>query len=77
MLKCADGSFYTGCAKDLEKRVNSHQAGTAAKYTRSRLPVELIYSELAEDRSGALKREYEIKQLTRSEKLELIKSQPF
>ena len=72
ILRCCDGTLYTGCAKDIQQRLKTHQSGKGAKYTRSRLPVELVYSEPAEDRSAALRREAAIKKLTRQQKLELI-----
>ena len=72
MLRCGDGSLYTGITNDLEARVSAHQAGKGAKYTRSHLPVELVYSELSEDRSTASQREAEIKKLIKEEKQKLI-----
>ena len=75
MLKCADGSLYTGYTNDLQKRVDAHNSGRGAKYTKSRLPVRLVYSEEHESKSSALKREAEIKKLTRSQKERLIKNQ--
>jgi len=72
MLRCSDGTLYTGCTNDIERRLKAHRSGRGAKYTRSRLPVELVYSEPAADRSAALRREAEIKRLTRQEKLKLI-----
>lgn len=72
MLRCADGSLYTGWTNDMEKRLKAHQRGQGAKYTRSRGPVELVYSEELTDKSEALKREYVIKQLSHTEKLKLI-----
>ena len=75
MLKCADGSLYTGYTNDLQKRVGVHNSGRGAKYTKSRLPVRLVYSEEHESKSSALKREAEIKKLTRSQKEKLIKNQ--
>ncbi len=72
IVKCADGSLYTGIAKDLENRIKAHNAGKGAKYTMRRRPVTLVYSEEAENRSQASQREYAIKQLTRSEKLKLL-----
>ena len=77
ILKCADGTYYTGITTDPERRLREHNAGTAAKYTHppSRRPVEMIYREPAEDRSAASRREYEIKQLTRAEKEILTKRQ--
>ncbi|MBQ6823427.1 MAG: GIY-YIG nuclease family protein [Clostridia bacterium] len=70
ILKCADGTYYTGITTDPARRLQEHNAGTAAKYTHppSRRPVEMIYTEEAGDRSNASKREYEIKQLTRKQK---------
>lgn len=72
ILRCGDGTLYTGCAKDVDKRLTVHQSGKGAKYTRCRLPVELVYREPAADRSAALRREAAIKKLTRTEKLALI-----
>jgi len=71
MLRCADGSLYTGIAKDLSARVATHNAGKGAKYTRARLPVNVVWQEAAEDRSAATKRELEIKKLSRARKLSL------
>ena len=72
ILRCADGTLYTGIAPDVEKRLALHNAGKGAKYTRGRGPVELVYQEQWEDRASASKREYAIKQLSRTEKLRLI-----
>lgn len=72
MLRCADGSLYTGCTNDLTQRVDRHNAGRGAAYTRSRLPVVLVFEEPAADRSAALKREAALKRLTRAQKLELV-----
>ncbi len=72
LLRCADDSLYTGITNDLLRRVEQHNAGVAARYTRARRPVVLVYQEPAENRSSALKREYAIKQLTRSQKQDLI-----
>lgn len=74
MLRCADGSLYTGIAKDAAARLETHNAGRGAKYTRARRPVSLIWSESAPCRSSASKREHAIKQLKRSEKLAMIAS---
>lgn len=74
MLRCADGSLYTGCTNDLPRRLEAHGSGRGARYTRSRLPVALAYREEAADRSAALRREAAIKRLTRPEKLALIES---
>src|SRR5579862_9551837 len=73
MLRCADGSLYTGIAKDIARRCQQHNAGTASRYTRSRLPVELIYHEAHADQSSALKREAAIKAMDRREKLAMTK----
>lgn len=75
ILKCSDGSLYTGWTNDLEKRVQTHNDGHGAKYTRSRRPVELVYYEQAETKEEALRREYAIKQLSRTQKLRLIEQQ--
>ena len=74
ILKCGDGSLYTGWTNDIKKRFAAHCAGKGAKYTRSRLPVELVYWESFSNKSSALKREYAIKQCTRKEKLALIQT---
>ena len=72
VLECADGSLYTGYTTDLERRVDEHNAGEGAKYTRGRTPVELRYVERYESRSTAMSREYEIKQLSRRAKERLV-----
>lgn len=72
IARCGDGTLYTGTAADVEKRIAVHNSGKGAKYTRSRLPVEAVYSEDCGDKSAALKREIAIKRLTRAQKLELI-----
>ena len=69
ILRCADGTLYTGVTVDLARRCRQHNAGTASRYTRSRLPVDLVYREDASGRGAALKREYAIKRLTRRGKL--------
>jgi putative endonuclease len=74
MLQCADGTFYTGITTDLQRRLKEHNAAkTGAKYTRVRRPVDLVFQQEVADRSSAAKYEYQIKQLSRSEKLKLIK----
>ena len=73
MVECSDGSLYTGWTTDVEARIAAHNSGSGAKYTRSRLPVKLVYSEEVEDRSAALKREAAIKKMTRTKKELLIK----
>ena len=72
MLRCRDGSLYTGSTNNLEKRLEAHRSGKGAKYTRGRCPLELVYTEKCEDKSAALKREVEIKKLSRDEKIQLI-----
>lgn len=72
ILKCNDDSLYTGWTNNLEKRVKAHSNGKGAKYTKSRLPVELVYFEEYENKVEAMRREYAIKQLKRKEKLMLI-----
>ena len=72
ILKCADGTFYTGWSTDPIRRTKAHNSGKGAKYTRSRRPVTLVYTEEYGDKSTALKREYAIKQLSRKDKEELI-----
>lgn len=76
ILKCSDGSLYTGWTNNLERRLETHQQGRGAKYTRARLPVKLVYFESYEEASQARKREVEIKKLSREKKLELIKKDP-
>lgn len=74
MVRCVDGSLYTGITTDLVRRIDEHNQadGKAARYTRSRQPVTLVYHETAADRSTASRREYAIKQLSRKQKLQLI-----
>ncbi len=72
ILRCADNSLYTGTSPDPAERLQIHNSGKGAKYTRSRLPVKLVYSEKCEDKGSALSREAEIKGMNRREKLELI-----
>lgn len=71
ILKCADDTLYTGITTDLEARLAKHSNGTGAKYTRSRGPYEVIYTEEHEERSAASRREWEIKSLSRTAKLAL------
>ena len=68
LLKCADGTLYTGWTNDVEKRVKMHNEGKGAKYTKHRRPVELVYYETFQTKSEAMRREYEIKQLPRKKK---------
>ncbi|TDO73057.1 putative endonuclease [Halanaerobium saccharolyticum] len=72
MVECSDGSLYTGYTTDVERRLEEHNAGQGAKYTRGRIPVKLRHQESFKNRSQAQKREYEIKQLPRRKKEELI-----
>ena len=74
ILVCGDGSLYTGWTNDLEKRVKTHNAGQGAKYTRSRLPVRLVYFETFADKREAQSREWHLKQLTHAQKLKLVES---
>ena len=74
MLRCGDGSLYTGCTNRMEQRLAAHERGLGAKYTRSRLPVALVYRESAADRSAALRREAAVKKLSRQEKQALAES---
>lgn len=73
ILKCKDDSYYTGITNDLDKRLSDHESGKGAKYTRGRGPFKMVYNESHKNRSDASKREYEIKQLSRADKEELIK----
>jgi putative endonuclease len=73
IVKCSDDTLYTGITTDVKRRVNEHNnSDKGAKYTKLRRPVNLVYTEEAQNRSEASKREYAIKQLSRSQKLELI-----
>ena len=76
MLRCADGSLYTGWTNDLKKRVKTHKAGKGGRYTHSQLPVELVYYETFETRTEAMRREVELKQLSKVEKEELVEGFP-
>lgn len=72
MLRCCDNSLYTGYTNDVKRRERVHNTGKGAKYTKSRLPVKLVYFELCEDKSQALKREWAIKHLSKAQKELLI-----
>ncbi len=74
IVRCSDQTLYTGWTNHLEKRIEAHNAGKGAKYTKARRPVELVYFETFEHKRDALKREYQIKQLKKSEKEKLILS---
>lgn len=73
ILECNDGTYYTGYTTHIERRLAMHNQGKGAKYTRGRRPVSLIYWESFDEKSKALKREYEIKQMSRSKKEALVK----
>lgn len=73
ILRCADDTLYCGWTTDLEKRLNAHNSGHGAKYTRSRGPVVLAYVEQYEDKHDALSREWHIKRMSREEKMRLVK----
>lgn len=72
IVECADQTLYTGWTTDLERRLAAHNAGKGAKYTRSRTPVRLVYSETLTNQSTAMRRENEIKRMRRDQKLKLI-----
>lgn len=74
ILKCTDASYYTGITNDLARRLKAHTKGTASKYTRSRLPVKVVYREILPTKGQALSREMEIKKLTRAQKILLMKA---
>ena len=74
IIKCSDETFYTGWTNDLEKRIEMHNSGKGAKYTKARLPVELVYYEAFDTKEEAMSREWHIKRLSRSEKQKLIEA---
>ncbi|MEJ2604571.1 MAG: GIY-YIG nuclease family protein [Gammaproteobacteria bacterium] len=74
LLRCADGSLYAGITTDIERRLAEHNAGRGARYTRSRLPAELVYSEAVADRGAAQRREHAIRRLSRAEKQRLTRA---
>lgn len=74
IVKCSDGTFYTGWTNNLEKRIRDHNDGKGAKYTKSRRPVELVYYETFSQKEDAMRREYAIKQLNRAGKRKLVES---
>ena len=74
MLRCSDGTLYTGWTYDLTKRLEAHNSGKGAKYTRSRLPVEMVYVEVYSAKEAAMSREFAIKRMTRKQKFQLIAS---
>lgn len=73
ILKCSDGTLYTGWTNNMEKRLEAHNSGCGAKYTRGRTPVSLVYLELHDTKQEAMQREFQIKKLTRTEKETLIR----
>jgi putative endonuclease len=75
ILRCADGTLYTGVTNDLERRMAEHEAGQGAKYTKGRGPLQLVYQEICQDRGLATKREIEIKSLDRKAKLLLVSTE--
>lgn len=75
MLRCADGSYYTGSTNNVDRRVSVHNAGRGAKYTRSRRPVQLVYWEEWPDKSAALRRESQLKKRSHREKKQLVQAQ--
>ena len=75
ILRCADGTLYTGMTDDLDRRIRQHNSGKGAKYTRGRGPVVLVYQEVCAAKGEALKRENAIKKMTRQQKLRLIEAQ--
>ena len=77
IVKCSDKTFYTGITNNIKLRLETHNLGKGAKYTKSRLPVILVYLEPLDDKSSALRREIEIKKLNRSQKINLINSTNF
>jgi putative endonuclease len=74
ILRCADGTFYTGYTTDPERRTRVHNSGKGAKYTKTRTPIKIVYSEAYADKETAMSREWHIKRLTRAEKLMLIEN---
>ena len=74
IVKCSDKTFYTGWTNDLEKRIEMHNSGKGAKYTKARLPVELVYYEAFDTKEEAMSREWHIKRISRSEKQKLIEA---
>ena len=74
ILRCGDGTLYTGITDDVQRRLSAHRAGRGAKYTRGRGPLELVYTQEQPDKSAALRREVQIKKLTRPQKEQLIRS---
>ena len=76
IVRCQDGTYYTGWTNDLEKRIQAHNQGKGAKYTKGRRPVTLVYYEEFETKEDAMRREWEIKHLSKKEKINLISENP-
>ncbi len=74
ILRCSDNTFYTGWTNNIERRLYIHNLGKGSRYTRARLPVKLVYLEIFDDKIAAMKREAEIKKMSREQKLKLIES---
>ena len=72
LLRCADDTFYTGWTMDLDRRLEAHNRGTGSRYTRARLPVQLVYAEQTPDKSCSLKREHQVRRLSRKDKEQLV-----
>ncbi|MBN2333323.1 MAG: GIY-YIG nuclease family protein [Deltaproteobacteria bacterium] len=72
ILRCNDGTLYTGITNNLDKRIETHARGQGSRYTRARLPLELVYQERASNRSEATRREIALKRMTRSQKIKLL-----
>lgn len=73
ILECSDGTLYTGWTNNIERRLEAHNSGKGAKYTKNRRPVKMVYQEIFETKEEAMRREYAIKQLSRKEKVDMIK----
>lgn len=72
ILECRDGSYYTGIARDLAKRLSAHEAGKGSRYVASRLPFRMVYTEILGSKSAALKREIEIKKMSHEQKVRFV-----
>ena len=77
ILKCSDGTLYTGWTNDIKKRIVAHNLGKGSKYVRSRLPIELVFLDKFDTKEEAMRREWQIKQLTREEKMKLINQRSY
>ena len=75
ILRCGDGTLYTGITTDVQRRLQMHRSGKGAQYTRGRQPLELVYTQACDDHGQALKREWQIKQMSRGEKEKIIKKE--